>query len=296
MARKHAQTVVAVLVLLLTASVFTLFFIQNPQYFDQLKEISPWVVVAIVALYGVMTVLLVGVYQFTLRLCGKRLELRENFLLTAYSSIVNFFGPLQSGPGVRAVYLKARHQVRLRDYTLATLIYYALFAFFSAVFLLAGNRPWWQTLLAGLAVAGFSSFVIRWFIRRDKSPSNSQFHLRGRVLFALTVVTFLQVALTAIIYFVELRAINPDIGLGQAISYAGAANFALFVSLTPGAIGFREAFLVFSQNLHHVSTGDIFAASLIDRGSYVIFLAILAVIVAATHAKDKLKLSSLRRS
>ncbi|HVI60832.1 MAG TPA: hypothetical protein VM535_01605, partial [Candidatus Saccharimonadales bacterium] len=155
-ARKHVKNILAILVLLLTAGVFIRFFKQNPQYFEQLKQVDPWVVAAVVALYGVMTGLLVLIYGACLRLCGTRIGLRENFLLTSYSSIINFFGPLQSGPGVRAVYLRARHNVRLRDYTLATLIYYGLFAFFSAIFLLVGSRPWWQTLLATMAVAGVS--------------------------------------------------------------------------------------------------------------------------------------------
>jgi len=76
---------------------------------------------------------LVAITGVTLAICGKRMGLKENFMLTSYSSIANFFGPLQSGPGVRAVYLKAKHQVRLRDYTLASLLSLGLFAFFSAL-------------------------------------------------------------------------------------------------------------------------------------------------------------------
>jgi uncharacterized membrane protein YbhN (UPF0104 family) len=284
-----------VVILVLTIAVFVHFFVQHPEYIRQLGQTNPWWIVAVVALNIPMIILLVFIYDACLGLCGKRIAWKENFLLTSYSSIVNFFGPLQSGPGVRAAYLKTRHQVRLRDYTLATLVYYGLFAFFSALFLLVGTRPWWQTALALLVVAGVSYFLVRTFIQRDKQPTDSQFHLRGNILARLTVLTFLQVLLTAITYFVELRAVNPHIGWGQAVSYAGAANFALFVSLTPDAIGFREAFLLFSQHLHHVSTANILSANIIDRGSYVIFLLLLFLVVLATHAKDRLHLGGLRR-
>ncbi|HZL07693.1 MAG TPA: hypothetical protein VFC50_00680, partial [Candidatus Dormibacteraeota bacterium] len=84
------------------------------------------------------------------------------------------------------------------------------------------------------------------------------------------------------------------ISWGQAMSYSGAANFALFVSLTPDAIGFRETFLVFSHRLHHVSTANILSANVIDRGAYVIFLLLLFVVVLSLHAKDRLRLSSLK--
>lgn len=293
--RKHVKNILIVVVLALTAVLFIRFFTEHPEYWQQFKEVSPWWIVAVVALNIPMIGLLLLIYNACLALCRKHLEWKENFFLTSYSSIANFFGPLQSGPGVRAAYLKSRHQVRLRDYTLATLLYYGLFAAFSGLFLLIGNRPWWQTLLAVLVIAVGSGLFIRWFQRRDSRAKESQFHLRGKILLALVVVTFLQVVLTAITYFVELRAVNPDISIGQAVSYTGAANFALFVSLTPDAIGIREAFLVFSQHLHHVSTADILSANLIDRASYAIFLGLLFLVVLATHAKDKLSLSSLKR-
>jgi hypothetical protein len=39
---------------------------------------------------------LAGIYQFTVQIAGKKLGTKENFLLTIYSSIANFFGPLQT--------------------------------------------------------------------------------------------------------------------------------------------------------------------------------------------------------
>lgn len=294
--RPVVKKTLIVSILLLTAALFVIFFVKHPQYWQEFKEVSPWWIVAVIILNIPMIGLLLLIYNACLAMCRKHLAWKENFFLTSYSSIANFFGPLQSGPGVRAGYLKSRHKVRLRDYTLATLIYYGLFAVFSGLFLLAGNRPWWQTSLALVGIAVFSWLFIRWFQAKDKQPSDSQFHLRSNILLILIIVTFAQVVLTAITYFVELRAVNPAITVGQAISYAGAANFALFVSLTPDAIGIREAFLVFSQNIHHVSTADILSANLIDRAAYAIFLGLLFLVVLATHAKDRLNLSTLRRS
>ncbi len=289
--KSRLKQFLVILVLLATILAFVTFFAKHPDYIRQLGHTNPAWIVAVVALNIPMVGLLVFIYDACLRLCGVRLSRKENFLLTAYSSIVNFFGPLQSGPGVRAAYLKTRHKVRLRDYSLATLLYYGLFAFFSAMFLLVGTRPWWQTLLALIIVAAFSVFVIRLFMLRDKQPGKSHFHLESAALAQLVIVTFLQVVLTAITYYVELRAVNAHITWGQAMSYAGAANFALFVSLTPDAIGFRETFLVFSRHLHHVSTASILSANIIDRGAYLIFLGLLFLVVIAVHAKDRLKLN-----
>lgn len=291
---RRVKNALIVAILLLTAAVFVRFFAHHPEYLQELRSISPWWIVAVIALNIPMVVLLVFIYDACLAFCGKRIPWKENFLLTSYSSIVNFFGPLQSGPGVRAAYLKTRHKVRLRDYTLATVLYYGMFASFSGLFLVVGTLPWWGTVLVLAAIGLGSGVFIRWFARRDSRPADSQFHLRADLVVKLAFLAFLQVLLTAITYFVELKAVNPHIGWSQAVSYAGAANFALFVSLTPDAIGFREAFLLFSQHLHHVSTADILSANVIDRVSYALFLCLLFLVVLATHAQDRLKLRGLR--
>jgi uncharacterized membrane protein YbhN (UPF0104 family) len=296
MAKSRIKQVLAIVILLLTAVLFTRFFRQHPAYWQQLEHISRWTILWVVLLNVAMLAVLVGICQAIVNLCGRNISLRDNFLLTSYSSIINFFGPLQSGPGVRGVYLKAKYQVRLRDYTLATLLYLGFFALFSAFFLLAGTRPWWQTILALGAVVAFSRYVFRLFQKRDKKPAESHFALRLRPLIVLAVLAFVQVLITIAWYFIELKAVNPHISLHQAVPYAGAANFALFVSVTPDAIGIREAFLAFSQHIHHVSTANIISANLIDRAAYVLFLAMLFVVILLTHAKARLGVRAAQAS
>lgn len=295
---KKYRPILGVLILAVTFGLGVHFFVSHPEYIKQLARVSPGVVVAVIALNIPAMGALAWAYDAMLGLCGKRIPQRENILLTAYSSIANFFGPLESGPALRTVYLKARHGVRVRDYTLATLLYLALFAGFSALFLLIGVRPWWQTLLALVAVAGISGSVIRWFLRREKRRGNiagsSRFRLRPLPLASLIVAVFLQLSSIAAYFFVELHAVDPTITVGQAVSYTGAANFSLFVSLTPDAIGIREAFLIFSQQLHHVSTAAIVNANIIDRGAYFIFLIIIFAVVLALHARDRLRIREVR--
>lgn len=292
---RKLRPALAALVLFVTAVLFVRYFTAHPQYWQQLRSVSPWTILWVLLLNCAMILVLVALGFVAVQLCGRRIGMRENFLLTAYSSLANFFGPLQSGPGVRAVYLKSRHQVRLRDYTLASLLNLGLYALFSAFFLLVGTRPWWQTILGLLIVGGFSALVVRYFQKRDKKPAESHFHLTGRLVGLLIGLSFLQVLITIVWYYVELNAVHPGIHLSQAASYAGAANFALFVSITPDAVGIREGFLIFSQHLHHISTHDIVAANVIDRAVYVIFLVILFAVVLSLHARERLQLSAITR-
>jgi uncharacterized membrane protein YbhN (UPF0104 family) len=292
--KANIKKIAAIAVLVLTVIAFVWYFKTHPDLLHQLNKVSVWTIIWVLLLNALMLGVLTLITEVSLRLCGKHLLWKENFLLTSYSSLVNFFGPLQSGPGVRAVYLKTKHQVRLRDYTLASLLALGLFAFFSALFLVVGMWAWWQTLGVLVFVGAFSYFVIRLFMRREKHPSESQFALRPAAVGALVLLTFMQVVITVGWYFVELRAIDPAIHVSQAMSYAGAANFALFVSITPDAVGIREGFLLFSQNIHMVPTNDIVSANIIDRAAYALFLGLLFVLVIALHAKDYLHIRQAR--
>ncbi len=276
-------------IIIVTALVFARFVIQHPDYLRTLTQMEPWVIPAILILNGGVLLAVVYIFNVIIQMCGKRMTLREQFLLSSYASIANFFGPLQSGPGVRAVYLKAKHQIRMRDFLAASLIYYAMFAAISGLFLLSAVADWWQMLL-GLAVfAAIANKLIRyaWEYQLAKG-GRLQLTIKARTMGLLLLATFVQVCLVAAYYFVELRAVEAQVSLHQAMIYTGAANFSLFVSLTPDGIGIREGFLVLTQNLHDISTEVILAANLIDRAVYLLFLGLLFLLVLALHAKRKL--------
>ena len=123
--------------------------------------------------------------------------------------------------------------------------------------------------------------------RFAKKDGSIGIRFEPKLLLELFAATICQLLCVTIIYFVELRAVHTGASFQQSLTYGGAANFALFVSLTPGAIGFREAFLTFSEKLHHISTANIVAANIIDRAVFVAFLGILFLIILAMHANTR---------
>ncbi len=275
-------------ILILTAIVFTAYIIQNPQVVHELQQAPLEVTLIVLLLYMVFFATLVLITYFSLSLYSRTIPLSENFFVSAYSSLANFFGPGQSGPGVRAVYLKKRHQVPIKQFMFASLIYYAFYAIISGFLLLIGTRPWWQTASLVLLVAVFSALVLRWYARRSKLNRTNKGLAIGLV--GILVGTVLQAATQVAIYYFEIQAINPAISFGQVVSYTGAANFSLFVALTPGAIGIREAFLFFSQDIHQVNSMVIVAANVIDRAVYLTFLGLLFIGVVSVHGRKKIQM------
>lgn len=82
---------------------------------------------------------------------------------------------------------------------------------------------------------------------------------------------------------------------GEVLTYTGAANFALFVAITPGAIGFREAFLLFSQDLHGIARDSIVAANVLDRAAYIIFLGVIFILTLSMHTAKRLQAHKIRK-
>ncbi len=290
--KKIVRIALSFVIVGLTIAAFVYYMSKHPDILEQLGKTPPQLIALLLLLYIPAYLGLVLVLHSSLQLYKKRLGLQENFLLNAYSSLLNFFGPGQSGPALRGVYLLKRHGLRVRDYVFSTLIYYAFFAVISAVFLCIGSRTWWHAVLFVGAVGGLSFLVLRRFAKKPDSEK-AQTNFRLTVLVGLFAATLLQLGMQVVIYYVELHNIDPHISWSQVLTYTGAANFATFVALTPGAIGIRESFLLFTQQLHHIDSATIVGANVIDRGVYLLLLGLLAIAVVGLHAKDRLRIKQI---
>lgn len=273
-----------VLIVVLTFGIFGYYLWKHPEVVTTLTHL-PASLLAVLALGYIVTILANAyVLHASLRLLDKRAPYSDNILLTSYSSIINFFGPLQSGPGARALYLKAKYSVRLRDFFATTLIFYGFFALINCVILGAAAIIRYPSVLviSLVALTALLGLVIV-FLLATRSARFGQLvrslKLHDLHFWQIGVGAALLVAATAFIYFAELHHVASGTTIWQAIVYSAAANLALFVSLTPGAIGFRETFLVLSEKLHGIATPTVLSASIIDRAFYIVFLAVLFVIV-----------------
>lgn len=292
MGKSRVRTIASVSTVIVTGLAFAWYLRRHPDYLAELHHIQPiWLFLILgssfLAIYALNLL-----YDVLVRMTGHRLQPTENFLLTIYSSIANFFGPLQSGPGVRAAYLKTKHNVSLKAYFLVTLLYYAVFAVINAFCLLIGTRPWWQAAAASIVAAATSYIVIQFALRKRRNEAKL-LHITPKLLLLLVALTATQILFIGLRYYFALRAAGADVSVGQAISYTGAANFAIFVSFTPDGVGIREAFILFAQGIHNVPTKDIITANIIDRATYVLFLGLLFMIALTFHARDRLNIRDL---
>jgi uncharacterized membrane protein YbhN (UPF0104 family) len=288
---KNFKPVLTVVLVVIILGLFGWYIAAHRYLLTDLAQTSWTTVVSVIVLYFVFFISLMVILDATLNVCRmKPLRPFENFALNAYSKLANFFIPGQSGPFLRGAYLKKKHKLPVKKYVFGTLAYYACYALVSVFMLLAFSVPWWLTVLGILAVGTVCWFVVRLYERKKKLDENGM-NFTLPALGYLLLATVFQAIVQIAIYFVELHSLRPDVGVGQAITYTGAANFGLFVALTPGAIGIREAFLFFSQQLHHISGNTIIAAGIIDRGSFLIYLGLLFLALLAFHGRKKFGIS-----
>lgn len=286
---KLARRILGPLIVLATIAIFLHYMLRHPAIWRQVRTTPPLVLAGLVLLYLGWFATLGLVMHMSLRVYRRSIKVQENFLLNAYSTLVNFFGPGQSGPAVRGAYLRAKHNLRVKDYLFTVLLYYAFYVVVSAFFLFAGSQAWWRTLLVVVLASLVCWWALRRFARRKHLEADKP-QLTLPNLGWLFFATASQAVLQVIIYFIEIHQVQAHVTLAQSITYTGAANFALFVALTPGAIGIRESFLLFTRKLHHIGSSTIVAANVIDRAAFIVFLGVLFVLVLSMHAKEKLRL------
>lgn len=273
------KRVLSIIVLIISFVLLGFYISANPAVLKSVIGIGIPKSILLLSLYLGVLVTNFGVMYATVKLRDKHLHAKDGILLIIYSSFINFFGPLQSGPAVRAIYLKAKLGLRIRDYTYAMLFYYFAFAFINVSLIFINRWAW-------LSFVGIAVGIILTIFASNKLNFGP---LRKYVLY-IFLLTLLQIIMMVVIYSVELWNVNPGArySILQTISYTGSANLSLFVSLTPGGIGIREAFLVFSQSLHQIPLNSIVAAGILDRAMYIVFIVILFAVSSSLHLKQSL--------
>lgn len=264
------------IVIVVASLLFLVWYVTtHPSVITALVHTNPIILLGLLVFYVLNVTAVFFINFFTVRICRKKLGIKEGALLTIYSTVINFFGPLQSGPGVRAVYLKTRIGLRIRDYTLATLFYYFSYAAINVSLLFITS--WWILTVVGF-VASIAGIVI--------GTKLLHFGDKAWDILAIYITALLQTVVITVIYYMELHAVGTAVSVGQALVYTASANLSLFVSLTPGGIGIRESFILFASSLHHIPLSAIISAGVLDRAFYVVFLVGLFIVGSVLHVKD----------
>jgi uncharacterized membrane protein YbhN (UPF0104 family) len=268
--------------------VLALLAVAGRRYYDELwrlRDAPPGLVGAIAVLWLASRYPAADVMRVGLRALGYRIGRYEAFMLQMVQSYGNVLVP-RAGIGMPALYLKFRHNVGFADIGAVQLLPMTLLQVFTIGLTgLAcqailwrrgqGDRPL-ALLLAAVTVACVLPMVV-------PLPAGKLGHGRIAAFLARLVgawqklgrspgVLVRSVVTHALMFAVRAWRIQLCfLAVGARVPYWGAfaasllADLALLIAVTPSALGFREAALVYAARVMG-TTGDVaMAAAILDR-------------------------------
>lgn len=290
------------LLLILSLGAFTYYFINNQQQFEKLTDLSLNQIALVMigqSLIFLSNILILTIFVSYVK---NKVAFIDAARVTAYSSIINFFGFLQGGLGFRGLYLKKYFDISYKRYFALTFMQYVMIFGISGLFIAVGlaivnnnvNLAFFVLAFAGTSVCGMlliklvkPGIVSNLFIKLR----NASMVFQIKPAISLFLVALLQLSGSMLAYGAELSAVGASVSVSGLLIFTGISQFSVLIALTPGAIGIREAMLLIAQNQMGLSAQDIILASTIDRLAYFVVLALLAPLAIAAKRQRTLELT-----
>jgi uncharacterized protein (TIRG00374 family) len=261
---------------------------------DRLKSANPWLVMAMAGLYVFGRLPPAAILRRAFRALGHHIGRAEAFFVLMVQYYVNMLIP-RAGIGALAGYFKLRRGLPVADVGAAQLVLLTLaqFACLGVAALVAQGAlaashvapidPVLASVFAGVALVSFvpllvhlpesivaqsedllGRFIGKFFARlatasrmlgRDRS-------LLLRAFAAHLIVLMVRAARVQLSFF----AVGQRVGFGAAFIASAAADVTFLVSVTPGALGFREGGIVYaSVRVTGMNPEIALAAAVLDR-------------------------------
>ena len=263
---------------------------------DRLKSAPLWIILAMSALYVAARLPPADLLRAALASLGHRVGRVETFFVLMVQYYVNMLIP-RAGIGAPAAYMKLRHGVPISDLGAAQVVTLTLTQFVclgtAATACLAGlaatGTVRWDPILAavfvGVAVFNAAPLLLplpgsaaRPAARVGGGATAALTRFLGRLAYAcrrlgrdhaLLARAFVGHAIVLLLRTARVqlsfRAVGVPVGFWQAFVASAAADVMFLVSITPGALGFREGGMMYAARVLG-TTGDVaLAAALLDR-------------------------------
>ena len=278
------MTIISLAVLLGIVSGIGLYLRQHLELFNHIRNMSVWSGL----LLFLMSVTMLAANGLFLRIFAKKfnmdLHVKEWFGLAAVTAMGNYLTPLSGGLVARAAYLKRRHDFPYAHF-LAMLAanYMIAFAVISVtgivtLFTLTGTGShWWTVLLFFLATLSTILLVLlvpstsigsrhRWLIFVHHAMEGLHAIRRdGALLGKLIAVTFLNIAVGALLLFAAFESTGFAIQFSAALLIYLLTSYTVLINITPGNLGVQEVVTSLSAAMLGAGADAGLLASLVVR-------------------------------
>lgn len=304
---KNNRRILSVTVVVLAISLFTWYFFSHINDFRLLLNVGLSYIVLLAAV-GVVGIAVNGIFmKWSLLLFDKSIGIAESVRVSLISSAGNFFAPAGSGLGFRALYLKKRHHLAYSDYISIVFCNYILAFLINSIlglcalyslYPLHGNGGSSLVVLTivffVLMLASIGALFIRKSIKPGRQFNNKVlrkiYEVYSRIAFGWKLITsnkkimlgLLSLTLTNTLLMVlgsylVMSSIGIHIPLAGLILFSVLGSFSVFVNITPGNLGVKEAIYILFSSVIGLGTTEILSISIVDRTVLFIVLLVLWV-------------------
>ncbi len=297
-----------------------LFYVKNNQStFSRLKDIQLFYLL-IIACAHLITIFLNGLFvKFILQPFKKKVPMGESFFVSLISTMGNYFLPIGTGTGIKAVYLKKKFALTYSDfmstlsgnyiivflvnsllglvsivmiskvtYTNISKELLALFIFYSLVFSSTLFLAFFGFPVKAAAVLERHKILktISGLIKRVLVGWNFII-LNKRLLLKLLTLTLLNFFVGMMIIYTAVYALDLRIEIAPLMLYTSLVSMSFLLNLTPGSIGLREAVLIAVNTTLGLAIAEILSVSLIINGVlfFVLILSWLSIQIKPIKSK-----------
>lgn len=292
----------SIAILLASIALFSVYLFRNYEDFKPLLDVNP-LYIALLVLANIASLLINGIFiKIVLVPFNKFISVTESFYVSLISSVGNYFAFVGAGLGFRAIYLKKRHNLSYGNFIATVAGNYVLVFFVTSVtgliaMLLMSSKTsyaYWVLVFVFATLFVIDLMIMsvklaKWFVGLlKKLKFNSAITgvimkiIEGwiliindkRLIKRLLLLTAAGYSLSLLTIYLILGSLNLHVAFSGLMLLAALSSLSVFINITPGNIGIKEAVLIFSGQAIGLSTPEILTYSVVDRA--VLFLVLFA--------------------
>ncbi len=292
---------VSILITIIILGLISWYLYVNREIFESITDIKT---IYLLPLF-LLQILIIYVNGLFLKILAKpfNINLKEHFSLSIAASFFNLITPFRGGAGLRAIYMKKKHDLNYSHFIAS------LFGNYMVIFQVASILGILTFLFVPMHLPIIIAFTILFLVTsgliifprpiKTKNFITKRINkvLEGwklikdhpRLLSQLTVFTIINLILGSIINLIVFLGLGLEITFFQAFFLSVITVLAIFINITPGSVGITEGFYMISSNVIGITPALSLIIALTIRAINTIVLLALGPICSAQLKRSMLK-------
>ncbi len=286
------------LLLLLLFLYFTFNFVKEKGYFINLT----YQVIVYILLLKTISLIVNAIFNIEiLKVFDINLDLKEGLYLSSVTFLGNLFLPGRSGGAIRLIYLNKIYKLKKEALISQFSYFFVISIFVNTFFLIICILALWEdeslkSLLFAISVIILfliAAFLLFKGLKINSNKKNNKFFQiinktksdwqriisESKIQKKLLFLTLFNFSIFYIETVVVLSNLFGEKNIFYLLFFNSSSLVGSLIGLTPGSLGLKEAFIIFSSDFINFGIDKILSFSVVDRGASLLFSIIPLIII-----------------